>query len=271
MRRDKPSVCLIIPVYNCENQITRLLAKLNSGTLKYLTEIVVIDNGSSDNTIQNARNLLEQVPIASRIIVNSQNVNLGGTLKRGLTYAINKEYTHAMILHGDDQANPGDFELILANLENSNSDLVIGARFHPQSRLVGYSVVRKIGNRTLNKLFYLVTGQKVNDLIAGLNIYRLGYFSDLHFRAFPNNLTFDVHILLRALHKKAKVEFIPITWVEEDQKSNAKIYRQGWIILKLLMLYSRKGSKVFTAFTSQNIVSEISKEEIYFDSEITRR
>ena len=123
----------------------------------------------------------------------------------------------------------------------------------------------------MNKLFYLVTGQKVNDLIAGLNIYRLGYFSDLHFRAFPNNLTFDVHILLRALHKKAKVEFIPITWVEEDQKSNAKIYRQGWIILKLLMLYSRKGSKVFTAFTSQNIVSEIFKEEIYFDSEITRR
>ena len=260
------SVCLVIPVYNCEKQVTRLLEKLTPGVLKHLAEIIVIDNGSSDRTVQNARQVLRKLPITSRIIVNSKNLNLGGTLKRGITHAIVKHHTHAMVLHGDDQANPKDFELVLSTLYKSTSNLIIGARFHPESQLIGYSLIRKIGNRVLNVLFHLVTGQKVNDLIAGLNIYNLNYFRDFHFQSYPNDLTFDVHVLLRALHEKASIEFVPIVWVEEDQKSNAKIYKQGWIILKLLLVYSLKRSKVFSNFSPLNLISTISENEVFFDS-----
>ena len=261
------SVCLVIPVFNCEKQVNRLLEKLTPGVLKHLSEVIVIDNGSSDKTVQNARDVLRELPISSRIIVNSKNFNLGGTLKRGITHAIMKNHTHAMVLHGDDQANPRDFEIVLSNLNKSTSELIIGARFHPESQLIGYSLIRKIGNRVLNILFHLVTGRKVNDLIAGLNIYDLNYFRDFHFQFYPNDLTFDVHVLLRALHQKASIEFVPIVWIEEDQKSNAKIYKQGWIILKLLLVYSLKRSKVFSNFSSLNLVSNISDNEVFFDSE----
>lgn len=62
---------------------------------------------------------------------------------------------------------------------------------------------------------------------------------------FPNDLTFDAHVLLEACDKKAKIAFVPVTWREEDQQSNAKIIRQGWTILKLLIRYAFLRKKVF--------------------------
>ena len=63
---------------------------------------------------------------------------------------------------------------------------------------------------------------------------------------FPDNLTFDAHVLLYAFNKKAKVKYVPITWREEDQISNAKVIRQALIILKLFFNYLVRGEEVFT-------------------------
>jgi glycosyltransferase involved in cell wall biosynthesis len=268
MGKSSLRVCLIVPTYNCQEQIYRLLSNLDTELLNFIDEIVVIDNGSTDKTVANTITVLENISCSSKVIINPQNVNLGGTLKRGILYAISKDFTHVMILHGDDQANPANFIPSLKNLNETNAVLIIGARFHPGSQLIGYSWIRKLGNRALNKFLWLVTGTKVDDLIAGLNLYRLEDFKDLNFMKYPNDLTFDVHVLLSAIHAKVEIEFVPITWTESDQKSNAKIYRQGFTILKLLITYKIKGIKLLNSFPQTNLVKEISKNDIVYSSRL---
>jgi glycosyltransferase involved in cell wall biosynthesis len=228
---------LVIPTYNCQEQISRLLRKSAETINLQFDELLIIDNRSFDETLEYACNSLDSIKIKTRIVQNSLNISLGGSLKTGFLYASENAFDFVAVLHGDDQALLDDLLPILKELEEKDIDLAIGARFHPGSTLVGYSNFRKLGNRMLNLYGILCTQKKINDLIAGLNIFRVSKLDLSQIQNYPNNLTFDVHLLLRAIHLKQSIEFFPITWTEEDQVSNAKVVRQALTILALFTKY----------------------------------
>jgi glycosyltransferase involved in cell wall biosynthesis len=228
---------LVIPTYNCEEQVGRLLRKSERTINAEFEELLIIDNGSADKTIENVISSLKSIEIPTKVLQNKQNISLGGSLKTGFMYAKNNSFDFVVVLHGDDQAQIKDLEPVFKNLENHKIDLGIGARFHSNSNLIGYSVFRKIGNRLLNLYCIICTGQKIDDLIAGLNIFRVSKLHMDEILTFPNDLTFDVHLLLRAINQKQNIEFFPITWTEEDQISNAKVIKQALIILGLFTKY----------------------------------
>ena len=224
---------LIIPVYNCEPQLPRVLHRLDAHLLALIGEVVVIDNLSTDRTVDVGIEAAKTLQTKVTILRNVSNFNLGGTLKIGFLYAMEHGYDFVLVLHGDDQATLTDFTGVLKKGEYLQEDLVIGARFHSQSKLSGYSWFRIFGNRVLNFICGLITKRKIDDLIAGLNCYRVDFLRDKVFLNFPDDLTFDVHLLLLGFVRGAGIRFVPISWREEDQISNAKVFRQTWIILKL--------------------------------------
>ena len=237
------SSLLVIPTYNCEKQIGRLLKNSAKLINAYFDEVLIIDNGSRDETLDSTISNMNLIKIRAKVIQNKENISLGGSLKTGFLYASQNSFDYVAVLHGDDQANLKDLLAIVKNLEQNEVDLAIGARFHPGSTLVGYSNFRKVGNRLLNLYCIICTRTKIDDLIAGLNYFKVSKLDLSQILNYPDNLTFDVHILLRAIHIKHKIEFFPITWTEDDQVSNAKVVRQAMIILGLLtkyLLYSGK-------------------------------
>ena len=238
-------ILVFIPTYNCEKQIVRVLEKFNDTVEQYIDEVVIIDNRSTDNTVSQAIAASNKVSKKVTILQNHQNYNLGGSIKRAFLYALEHQYDYMITLHGDDQGDIRDFLTVFQKQQHKNNDIVIGARFHRDSILKGYSLVRIIGNRVLNTICGIINRRKVDDLIAGINCFNLKFFKDKFFLTFPNNLTFDAHVLLYAFNKKAKVAYVPITWREEDQISNAKVVRQAVIILKLFFRYVFQGDKVF--------------------------
>ncbi|GGP25444.1 hypothetical protein GCM10010971_12630 [Silvimonas amylolytica] len=236
---------IFIPAYNCEKQIPRVLGKINDEVQQFVQEVVVIDNGSADKTLASATEAIQPLKIKATILKNTQNYSLGGSIKRALLYAIEQGYDYMIVLHGDDQADIRDLLPVLRKGEHRENDLLIGARFHPDSVLQGYSATRIYGNKVLNFVCSLINHRRVDDLIAGINCFNVSFFKSRFFMQFPDNLTFDAHVLLYAFNKKARVKYVPITWREEDQISNAKVFKQAWIILKLFMSYVFKGDKVF--------------------------
>lgn len=258
-------VMLFIPAYNCEKQIARVFEKLNDDLQKHIQEVVVIDNRSTDNTIEQAKRATEKLDIKTTILRNKENYNLGGSIKSAFIYAIKNNYNYMITLHGDDQADPRDLLPILKSGEYRDQDIVIGARFHPQSTLQGYSKVRILGNKVLNIMCGLINHRKVDDLIAGINCFKVDFFKDQFFMDFPNNLTFDAHVLLYAFNKKARVQYIPITWREEDQISNAKVVKQALIIMRLFINYLFKGNKVFQINKSGRPENFIYESEVMFE------
>lgn len=239
-------IMIFIPTYNCEKQIARVVAKFDPTMAAFIDEVVIIDNGSQDKTIAVAMDAVQKMPIKVTILKNDENYNLGGSIKAAFLYAINNNYDYVITLHGDDQADIREMIAAIKEGAHRSSQLLIGARFHPQSRLMGYSLFRRLGNRLLNLLCSIVTHRKIYDLIAGLNCFEVKFLQSKFFLLFPNNLTFDAHLLLYASDKKANINYFPITWREEDQISNAKVVKQAMIILRLFFSYLIKGKVIFT-------------------------
>ena len=258
----KKRILLFIPVFNCEKQIPRVISKIDRSIQDYINEVLIIDNRSYDHTLDAAVAASSALETKVTILRNTMNYNLGGSIKRAFLYALEHKYDYMITLHGDDQADIRDFLPMLEKETYRTNDLVIGARFHPNSTLKGYSWVRTLGNRVLNVMCSMINKQRVHDMIAGMNCFNLSFFKDKFFLKFPDNLTFDAHVLLYAFNKKASIAYLPITWREEDQISNAKVIKQALTILKLFSSYLLQREHVFSQHKSEK------PEGFHYDSEI---
>ncbi len=232
---------LFIPCYQCEKQILRVLESLNEAVENFFEEILIIDNRSKDSTVRNAIQAIQSLKVQKkcRVIVNDENINLGGTHKVAFQYSIENNFDHVVILHGDDQARIHDFTDIFKSLKYKVSDsFVMGARFHPSSLLVNYSPFRILGNTVFNLVASLLTHTKVLDLGgSGLNLFPVNLIKEHCFKQYANDLTFHVFLLLNAVSKNQAIEFFPISWREEDQVSNVRLWRQTRKLLEILKDY----------------------------------
>ncbi|MBL4262782.1 glycosyltransferase family 2 protein [Vibrio fluvialis] len=255
-------IILFIPCYNCENQIVRVIKQLeNNDNYKYFSEILLIDNRSLDNTVGNSISRLKNSNIDNvKVLKNSQNLGLGGTHKVAFRYAKESDATHVAVLHGDDQGDIEDLIKLLKNSEYNNYDCCLGSRFHHKSRLRGYSKLRIVGNWVFNSIFSICSGKLITDLGSGLNIYKVTSIENDRIVRFSNDLTFNCYMILFSVSQHHKIKFFDITWKEEDQISNVKLFSQAKKTLKIALsfLFNRENSLVCKNNT-------IDFSSVYFD------
>jgi len=250
-------ILVFIPIYNCENQIIRVLQQFQDNKIdsSLVHTILICNNHSTDNSQKNALLKLREIDTAINkiVILNKKNYGLGGSHKVAFKFAIDNGFTHVIVLHGDDQ---GSIENILPLIKNGDHllyDCLLGARFHNKSILVGYSKLRTFGNRVFNFLFSLLTGEKLYDLGAGLNIYSTSILKDNFFFRFPDNLTFNYCMIIAHVFYKHNFFFFPISWREDDQISNVKLFSQAKSVLKMLLAY-RINPRKFLKSEHRNII-----------------
>ncbi len=233
-------------MYNCAKQIPRVLSQFSQHVQSFFTEILVVDNGSKDDSLVAAEQALAKLEnIKTTLLQNSENYSLGGSHKVAFNYAIDNSFDYVIVLHGDDQASIEDMLPQIESNNYNNYDSLLGSRFHYGSKLVGYSLFRTYGNIVFNLFCSLFTGQLVTDMGSGLNLYDVNYLKPKFYIYFPNNLTFNVYLLFYGCYVKSKFKFFPLTWKEEDQVSNARVFEQGFIILGLLFEYLFLAKKIF--------------------------
>ncbi len=236
---------VFIPAYRCAPQIVRVLKQFDAAMQKRVHTVMVVDNQSPDDTLAAAQACGEQVFRHCRFIAwrNQANYGLGGSHKAAFRYAIEHGFDHLLVLHGDDQGRVQDAIAAIDSIDAMDVDCMLGARFMKGSDIRGYSRFRTLGNRVYNGLFSIVAGHRIYDLGSGLNLYRLKNFQEFYYKPFPDDLTFNYVMLLGSLHRQQKVSFFPISWREEDQLSNVKLFRQAFKVLALLAGFAlRRGS-----------------------------
>jgi dolichol-phosphate mannosyltransferase len=228
-------ILVFIPCYNCEAQISRVLSQFDDQMQSWFCEILVLDNGSRDNTIAaaaQAARLLTGIKVT--IGKNRSNYNLGGSHKVAFDYAAKNGCTHVVVLHGDDQGSIHDLLPVLTSKDHESFDACLGARFMPESKLAGYSLFRIVGNHVFNALFSIGTARAVKDLGSGLNIFGARVINDPRVRLYADDLRFNIYLLLGLFHGGLKTTYFPISWREDDQVSNVKMTSQALKTLKLL-------------------------------------
>ena len=229
-----PRILLFIPAYNCATQISRVIARLDKKSSRWLREVLIVDNQSSDATIDQARLGAAHLDIEWNITRNLDNYGLGGSHKAAFSYAKAKDFDYLIVLHGDDQADIADIVPALETGEAFRHDCYLGSRFATGASLVGYSRLRALGNKVYNVLFSLVCRSRIEDLGSGLNMYRLTCVDLDEIHGLPDDLTFNYAMLMLSLHKKQDIRFFPISWREEDQSSNVRLVQQALRVLGLL-------------------------------------
>lgn len=233
----KNKILVVIPAYNCSKQITRVITSFNQELINRVFQIVIINDMSRDDTEKKALEAIKRRNSSKfHLYTNNQNVGLGGTHKVGILLAIKNKCSHLAIIHGDDQAETKELNnLIDVTESDSGIRAVLGSRFTKGSKLVGYSLIRILGNKFLNLIFTIVTRQATLDLGSGMNLFAVDWLTEKNVFKLDDNLTFNVDLLLYLYKKNIRYRFVPITWKESDQISNAKIFNIGYKIIKKLL------------------------------------
>ncbi len=258
-----PKTLIFIPMYNCEKQIPRVLSKIDGEVLKYVDEIIVVNNRSTDGSEQAVLDFKAANPeVPVKLLRNRENYNLGGSHKVAFNYAVKNGFDYVIVLHGDDQ---GDIHDLIPYLKDGTAykyDSFLGSRFEKGSKLVNYSGFRIFGNHVFNTFMTLMLGRRITDLGSGLNMYRTEYLKSGFYKYFINTLTFNVYLLIYGVYSKSNFKFFPLTWREEDQVSNAKFMKQSMEIFKIVFRYKFNKKKTFAEIPNEYSEREYLSDEI---------
>jgi glycosyltransferase involved in cell wall biosynthesis len=239
--RSQDKVLILIPVLNEGRSIRSLILEIRG--LYPDMDILVVDDGSSDNSAVEAR--------AGGAIVISHCFNLGDGAARqtGFLYAIRRGYDYIIHLDGDRQHTPREVLLFLNVLRRGEADLVVGSRFLGEHEY-NLPLSKKIGMKLFSTICSLVLRQKITDPTSGfrgmnrraMDIYTNGYYP----QHFP-----DADVIISSHFRGLRIMEIPIT-VRATQSTSL---HRGWTIVYYIykMLLSTFVSSLSFSRKSNNL------------------
>lgn len=159
-------VSFIIPVYNEVENVDALIREVvqTGDRLNHSYEIVIVDDGSKDGTVQALRALSEEFP-QLRVICLKRNYGQTPATSAGFNNARGKYF---VTLDGDLQNDPAQVPEIIDMLEKEHLDIVCGWRKHRQDK----AITRKLPSMIANRIIGASTGVKIHDYGCSLKVYR---------------------------------------------------------------------------------------------------
>ena len=236
-------VGLVIPVFNVEKTIAKVLDSIKSISFQDISEILLLDNHSNDNTVSIIQGYLNENPELSTyvtLILHAANYGYGCSVKAGFEYFLTHDVSHIMVIHGDHQVDPAWLmgKLLGSIRRKPELDLVLASRFKSESSIKNYSALRKFGNYFFNITTRLCSGHRISDSGTAMIIVRKDILEKVPFCNLSNSWQFhpQLNILLYGI-PNIRIEEIPMDWADSDAASTVPLFRYGLILLRMLMLY----------------------------------
>ncbi len=158
---------LVVPVFNEEDSVGPLIERISQSMASFpgRWELILIDDGSTDATLVNARSYLSQDGLTLRLVELQRNFGQTAAMQAGIDAATGRLIA---TMDGDLQNDPKDIPAMVAELERRDLDLLVGWRKDRQDGLL----LRKIPSWCANYLIGRTTGVKLHDYGCSLKIYR---------------------------------------------------------------------------------------------------
>jgi glycosyltransferase involved in cell wall biosynthesis len=155
-------VFVVVPAYNEEKTVVKVMEEL----FKRGFNLVVVDDGSIDETYKRAKSVIDKNGSKGFIYKHLLNRGLGASLRTGITAALLHDPDIIVTFDADGQHDPEDIKNVCRPIKNAEADIVIGKRNFDDMPLA-----KKLGNQIMNLITRIFYGVKINDSQSGLRAF----------------------------------------------------------------------------------------------------
>jgi glycosyltransferase involved in cell wall biosynthesis len=194
---DELNACVIIPTYNNETTLEKVIRDVS----EYTSHIIVINDGSTDNT----KAIIDSFSTIQKVEY-TKNVGKGWALRQSFKYAIEKGYKYAISIDSDGQHFAKDLPTFINKLETEKNAIIIGARNMDQASVPGGS---NFGNKVSNFWFRVETGINLPDTQSGYRLYPLEPIKTMNF--ITRKYEFEIEVMVRSAWAGVTVLPVPVS------------------------------------------------------------
>lgn len=215
---NKLFLSIVIPAHNEENRLPRTLGEIFSFLEKqsYWSEVIVVENGSTDNTLAIAKDFAQKHP--RLVVLHEERNGKGNAVRRGMIEARGE---YRFICDADLSMPIEDLPKFLPPAIG-DFDIAIGSREAPGSIRYNEPSYRHIGGRAINLAIRSLILPGLNDTQCGFKCFRADVTEELFHKQTLTGWSFDIELLHLARRKKLRIREIPIRWYfDPDSKVSA--------------------------------------------------
>ncbi|MBW2991935.1 glycosyltransferase family 2 protein [Candidatus Woesearchaeota archaeon] len=223
------TLSIIIPVYNEEKTIKKIIDKVKNIGLAVKKEIVVVDDCSSDNSPEILKNI-EGI----RLILHNRNRGKGTAVRTALKYSTGDII---VIQDADMEYDPGSIPDLIMPILDKKTKVVYGSRFALKENQNWKIPLHYIGNRLLTLFTNLLYGSKITDMETCYKAFHRDVLDKIKLRA--RRFDFEPEITAKILKKGFKITEIPVRFKPRTFKQGKKITWIDGIKAMSYLLYYR--------------------------------
>ena len=197
-------ICVLLPAYNEANIIDKLITDIRV----YGLDIVVVDDGSTDNTANIAKEA------RACVLAHPNNLGKGQALRTGFQYIISNNYDGAIIMDADGQHLAEEIPVFLKHAQDSDAAILIGNRMHNPKNM---PLVRKLTNIFTSYFISRIIGYKISDSQCGFRFIRTDVIKKINLSTVKYDT--ETEILIEAARNNFKIQSIPVKAIYANQKS----------------------------------------------------
>lgn len=207
---------IIIPAYNEEENIGKVIDSIGKHASRYINEIIVIDDGSTDNTAKVAK------LAGATVLKHKQNRGVGAAIRTGIEYARARNYDACVVIGGDGQDDPSEIFKLIQPILKDGYDLIQGSRYLGNS--VNMPLFRKLTTKLFTKTLNTVCNFPYTDASNGFRAFKTNIFEEIDiWKDGLDRYELEPYILIKAVKARFKVKEVPITKFFPKETSYSKM------------------------------------------------
>ncbi len=215
-------VCALIAAFNEE----RTIAPVVAGVLRYVPDVVVMDDGSTDDTAARA------TAAGARVVRHPENRGKGSAIRTGLAHVLTEDYSHVLFIDGDLQHHPDDIPKLLSAGDERGCDLVIAERAFTRSSM---PPARFYSNRIGSRILSAFIGTEVADSQSGFRLIRTDCLRGLHLTG--TGYEIETEMLIKLARRRASLCRVTVAARYHGSQSKLRSFRDTFRTCMLAVRY----------------------------------
>ena len=220
--KENISIMVAIPCYDEEVAIGSIVLC----ALRYADNVVVIDDGSKDNTVEVAK------LAGAEVIVHHRNLGKGAAIKTAFSYARESNYDILVFIDGDGQHNPEEIPKLVAPILAGEADVVNGSRYL-NGNGKNTPRYRRLGQRVLDVATNANSGLHLTDTQSGFRAFAVHTASAFRFQTDTHSI--ESEMLIDAAQKGLRIKEVEIGVRYDVGRSKSHPIQHGLRVLMMVL------------------------------------